>query len=698
MPAVGKEQALLLRRFRGVNIAIDSAFVDPDFLQSSRNFVPETTYLLSKRHGTRFFGGPLVNDGRIDVMQAVYDATGTLFLFYVVSSGSGDRIEFADVTGTSHAVTNGTFPSAGRRYDMSVLGGDLYVGNGVDPIKQIPVTNPTTAVDLVPYALADDTGQTSTTVADPNSILLNGTYSYRWAIFNSTSKRWDAVGPVQTIVLSGVDDLVFTAPTVAGGVVDPSGATVPLAPDQKWHLFVAVANAAIETATDQKSDGFVAAESFTMASITVDGLPVPVPSSVMRSGRFFVTHLNRVWFAVGSRVFATDVLVPGLEQQIFDAGSFFPADATFTVEDDGGGNITALFVATVTATNDSPSAPVIITTENAMWGWFGDILNDPSANRVKLSGRVGCIAQATAVPTPVGTIFCGLDSVYLIRPDVLVPQDIGWPIAPSIKSIPEGRRPFACAYYHKGFYKLAITLPGGALNTIEWWLDLRNAVRTGQLDPTPSWWGPHIAMPVSALTVGLEDPHEFDRGFGAAEGALPPTASGGLIFLMDQTNVFTEGAYPFFAGTTIVSQILTKAIDAGQPFDDKIVTRVRANGKVTILTHVPLSVIVDDVGFAGFFSSVNGLSELTFPAPTGAIWTEGVPLAPTVPAFQHQWNTATWSIAQLDEALAFAPAGRPRGRQITIRAEHRQASDVELRDFELAYLPVVRPVPTFPAT
>ena len=65
---------------------------------------------------------------------------------------------------------------------------------------------------------------------------------------------------------------------------------------------------------------------------TVDTTVVPIPSTVMRHGSHLCIHRGCLYGAGGNgdegrRVWATSVLVPGLEQATRDQGLFYPATA-----------------------------------------------------------------------------------------------------------------------------------------------------------------------------------------------------------------------------------------------------------------------------------------------------------------------------------------------------------------------------------
>ena len=237
----------------------------------------------------------------------------------------------------------------------------------------------------------------------------------------------------------------------------------------------------------------------------------------------------------------------------------------------------------MTVTTQSPDAPLLIFKNTALWAFFGDILDDPSAELLQLSAEIGCPAPLSIVETPFGTIFLGLDSVYLVRPDALTPEDIGFAIAPSIKQIPVARRAFSCAVYHRGFYKLAITPSGGTANTIQWWLDLRRNPTT-----THAWWGPHTTPPVVAFASARQDPTEIDRAL--------QLQSKGNVAAMDQPQVLTDLIDDTTGTTTqaVQSKIKLATLDDGAPFGRKVWKRLRAIARADQTTVIGVSVSADN--------------------------------------------------------------------------------------------------------
>src|SRR5262245_49275505 len=150
----------------------------------------------------------------------------------------------------------------------------------------------------------------------------SGSYEYCWALYNPSTGLY--VSRTSTDPASGYIPISVPAQSVLV-------MTVPGAPPagQVYRLFIAPRGFPIEYATAQDGD-WTAGESHTYSHIEVTPLRVPI-AGVLRTGNMLLVWRNRVVFA-GMRddpysIFATDVLLPGLEQATFNQGTFFPVSA-----------------------------------------------------------------------------------------------------------------------------------------------------------------------------------------------------------------------------------------------------------------------------------------------------------------------------------------------------------------------------------
>jgi len=648
-----RETPIPIRRFEGTLLAYDPAFVPPGFLTRAENWIPLRALVLAKRGGLEHFD--TLPAGRVQPLLFATSTAGFRYLYGVVNNAVYVSVDDAPFT----AVANGAFASAAESYAATLFGDFVYIGSDVAPIKQIPLGG--AAVDLVPLAVANDTGQSATAVDDPTSTCLAGYYAYRWAVYNHTSKQWVGVGAVHTLTTgSGSRQrLAFTAPSGAPTALDlPAGGLpqVNAADVLKWHLFLAGVDQEIEGAHDQTPDGRPPATVFAVwDDPIVTTTSVPTPSTVVRRGGVLLAHRGRVWGAGGTgasrrRVWATSILVPGLEQDLADQGLFFPAGA---VSPDLGAPVTGLAVAALSATTRSPTSPLGIFTELGTWLFFGDPVDDPTASLVQVSDEVGCVSGATVVSTPVGVLFLGKRSVYLLLPSQAEPRDVGWPIEPAVREQPMNLGTRAWAVYHRGFYKLALVPAGASEATEHWWLDLRR----GLGDP-PSWWGPHRHPPLTAAARAPSHPLENDRAWVAV-------ADTGEVLRFDVVGVPTDTV----GGTSspIVSRLTTGWLDAGAPLHNKLAKRVRGIVRVDDPTAVAITVNADDLQSASGTVSID-----TSP---GGEWD------------LSDWDATDWSVSGIQLFEWETPVPEPRGRAFMLDVTHGEAVGCELRDLELRVQP-----------
>lgn len=657
------ERAIVLRKFDGVNLLVDQAYLGPSYLRSSQNWIPGETFRLTKTPGNSAYpGGNIPGVNRVLHLIRAY-TPGNRYLYAVAdpTAAGGDQLWVSPNDGAWVRVAlagggDADFASGAQRYDMEILNGFLYVGNGVDPIFRVTIGG--TAIALTTIAAFTDgsaapTPQTQTlnfAPEDTHEEIIPGTYSYCWAIFDHTADRWIERGQTREFTLNDNTNnaLQFPAPT---GMANALSATI------RAHLFVAAINLPVEFGHDQNPEGIGttgAVAPLNLRTITTDGHPLPL-RGVARTGRYFRGHLGRLWISGDqanlTAVWATYAVVPGLEQDVFNAGIFFPVNARLPRTFD---EITAVGLAS-TGADTGPEVPFVVLTLSDTYLNYGDILDDPSQTYRHVSQTIGCVSNDTFIETPQGSIFVGLQSVYCIPPGGGVPVDIGWPIRPAIVAIPSNQRHLCTAIYHKGFYKLAIVPAGQATAVQQWWLDLRNGI-----EGVPSWWGPNVRIAPSAWCTADQDPDEVDRGFMALEGT-------GIIEMIHQPNTYSENA----GNSNIISILTTGDLDDGAPFDRKTFQRIRVTAFPGDVTSLQVSISVDGLASVG-------MDAMPLDAPGGAIWNV------------DQWNVAQWAQSGGVEGQSVTAPPRPRGRTASVQLIHSQNVALSLRDFELRYIPVPR--------
>lgn len=172
----------------------------------------------------------------------------------------------------------------------------------------------------------------------------------------------------------------------------------------------------------------------------------------------------------------------------------------------------------------------------------------------------GCISHETTQRTPIGTIWCGQDDVWVIAGDA-VPHRIGTKIRPAILGVPPSQRWQAHAVYDakNGCYRLALPTTNStndAPKFEEYWLDLRNGQPQGAMDSR--WWGPQIfaldadadsTVVFSFPSAATEDEHAvFSVGQGFASGlCYLGKSTESTAFDTDQTTI--DGALLWSAST-----------------------------------------------------------------------------------------------------------------------------------------------------
>lgn len=670
-----KEIPVLLRKFNGVDIATDSAFIGPDYLQSAQNFIPDPTFLLSKRPGSTTFRDLATDIGGTwaGFQGALYiGSSDLLYVVAVPNATSKETLYVSSAGGAFAAVPTGAFTTlANYAYGMASIGGNLYVSNGINAIKQVPFSG--TAFDLVVLPIFTDTTAAPAPTAkatDSPSNIQAGLYSFRWAVYDNVLKTWIKIGSRTALPNTTPNTVTITGAELSAlSFTSPAAGDYTLGANETFHLFVAPVNLPIEFAHDQTPEGVPNATARTVTRITADNDAVP-QIGITRTGRYLVPHRGRLWISGDqtsetskSFVYATSIIIPGLEQNIYNRGIFFPANAAFSVSPNDGEPIRGIAVANASLSYDTPSSPLLIFKDSSTWAWFGDILDDDSAQLVQLSNHVGCVAGATICSTPVGVIFCGHDSIYLISPNSLEPIDIGKSISPAIRSASATGRFFACAVYHKNFYKLAISPTGTTTNTQQWWLDLSNGLQN-------SWWGPHVLPTYANMTTHVTNTSEYDRGFGVPQGAT------GKVHLIHQLSTYTDVSPT--TPVSITSTLITKAIDGGQPFQRKIYTRLRVNGRIDSgKTSVGITVTTD----GGIFTPS---SPLMWENTTGSSWD---------PPGGAIWDSSTWAASgNFQESECILPTNRPTGQYVQVNLNHIDPVRLDMRDFELRYIPKDREV------
>jgi hypothetical protein len=706
-PKDSPEQAFRLRKFQGTATELDSTFLGPSFLQRTQNWIPTQSYRLGKRPGTALLQNVGLSTSRITHLNATHDPNGVAYLFAYCLAGSGAQVNQSVSEGGFSACPGVAFasPNPGRTITFR---NRVYAGNGVDPMKSWVIgETDNTKVQIYAALVLDPPATTpAATPGIPAGVaravvpagsdeIPTGTYSYAWGRFDKNSGLYIGRTDAQQATIPPQSSVVFTAPPGALGT------------NQVYRLFVSPRNYPIEYATMQADSVLAGATTASFSSFDVSDTRCPIAAfdnqgrTLVRTGNMFLIWRNRVVFA-GSQndpysVFSTDVILPGLEQSVFNQGTFFPVDAKVPLPH----RVTGIGVAGVTSDQDAQS-PLLFFTESQTFLAMGDPFdsNDLTAQLIEISSRVGCVGHGTIVNTPYGTLFVAMDSVYLIPPGGGYPQNIGWPIADQIRAIPVGLRATLIATFHKQFYKLIIPSPGSASNTQQWWLDLRQGVQD-----QPSWWGPHsigastlgeVPIGLSAITADPSSTLEVDRGYAAHDAS-------DRVILHHQVGL-NKDYYPGLQyGVGVASILFSGRFDADQPFIAKVITRLRLIAQVAATSPIQVRLLLDNGKQARLDDIVLGLDM----DPAGE-FTHTIYGDPPYPPVYQEWSTTTMTRAVFGsiapaEAQTITPFDRPRCLSLIVVLTHAPKPEddpqqrgavpgVELRDFELLYIPSERKV------
>jgi len=691
-PKDSPEQAFRLRKFQGTNTQIDSTFLGPSFVARSENWIPTQSYRIGVRPGHRSLQS--LGNATVTALLAAHDPNGVPYLYaYCLTPSAAAQVrQLQDEGAPSTNPPNATFPDHTARGGMVCFRDRIYAGNGKDPLMSwkigdagantltfAPITN------LGAPAAPTVTDATAGSAADRQ--VPTGTYSFAWGAYDTVKLIYTGRTDPATIAVASGKVVAFTAPSVA------------LPTNSVYRLFVSPRNFPIEYATMQADSLAASAVTNTFSSFDVSDTRVPMAGgiNVFRTGNMFLVWRNRVVFAgmqatatvpdAPYRVYATDVILPGLEQAAFNQGTLFPDFAQVPLPQ----TVTGLGIAGVTSDYDATS-PLLFFTSSRTFMVQGDPFDpnpDVPATLVELSSRVGCISHCSIVNTPYGTIWCGIDSIYLVPPGGGYPQDVGWPIADQIRQIPVGVRSQVCATFHKQFYKIAMPAAAGSTLTTQWWLDLRQGVTDA-----PSWWGPHTGVTVSAMASDPDSTREVDRGYVAAVAPTGPTTT--EIFACHQLGIYQETIPGQTTPIPIRSFLRSGRFDADQPFIPKVFTRLRLICQATAKSALHVTLFAD-AGKATVFDPVIIGEGMEDPGRfvhlhAGA---DGEPPPPN-----KCWNTAHFGSITPVEVQTIAPYTRPRALSVVVNVTHDPAQDasdndpttlksmanVELRDFELLFI------------
>ena len=223
-----------------------------------------------------------------------------------------------------------------------------------------------------------------------------------------------------------------------------------------------------------------AAPAYSTANTATNLLP-SVPTSVANFN-------NRAYFACGNVVYYSDVLVP---TTITNAGQAITmGDSTAIIGQSG---------LPVQTTSGGVISALLVFKSNQIWQITGDAAVTGSLSTNYLSLNIGCSAARSIVSAPMGVIFAGPDTAYLVTPIgsiIPVANQLGLPNA-----TPDLRTPFGyvttpsrvAAAFAGTIYRICIpTIVDGIPGTYDYWFDTRRL----------RWTGPHTFVYDCASSAG----------------------------------------------------------------------------------------------------------------------------------------------------------------------------------------------------
>ena len=310
--------------------------------------------------------------------------------------------------------------------------------------------------------------------------------------------------------------------------------------------------------------------------------------------------------------------------------------------------VTALAKNTYGSESNSLREQLVAWGSGSMWV----VSADPSSGTIEEVAKIGCLSPKTAVNTPFGLVFLGVEpgglrNVFMIDADPHLPRRIGNLITPALQNIPAAQLINATATFHNGFYKLSVATGGGATNTEQYWADFMPMLlnRPGE-EAVPEWYGPMMNLALKSFVV-FDGPGDSGQLRGGDNTA-------GTVWKLNETATFNDG------GTLIDGEIHTKSFNEGDPLRQKI-----WNG-------FTFGFLQEDTGVLSVLAVVDAgrtqvAKTLSWTA-SGSLWDSAV------------FDTDLWGgeaftedVVNLDTRLV--------GRILQLQLRHALETDFQLRDF-----------------
>jgi hypothetical protein len=377
--------------------------------------------------------------------------------------------------------------------------------------------------------------------------------------------------------------------------------------------------------SERYQSGYFVTDGFIAASVVFDYDTSPVPKS-----KFIATFQESIVVGGGSLGSESynKIFISNAQNFANFSRTGSGADLAFIAVEAGGEPITGIGTYSINTSDSGPKTEFLVGKRTKTFKINSIPTSYDGAYMDTLSGRIGLANHFTLVQTDIGTIFAGLDGVYLVR-DTGEPQAIGEDIRDILKNEDPTvgiNSSFWSACYHDGMYKLAYSPDGTAAPTRELWLNVKKMIANkGQ----PVWYGPHVGRTINYQICDVE----FVDG-DRAERICVDVAND-RIFKADRPDYSTD----FSSNIATVIELVDTAGDGGL-FANKKMVRGYLKGRVNYPINMATTISSDG-------SDVEIIDVPMVPATAG--------------------TTYNSFLSQVTRVFTFFPSGRVRGRLLKLK-------------------------------
>lgn len=377
--------------------------------------------------------------------------------------------------------------------------------------------------------------------------------------------------------------------------------------------------------SERYQSGYFVTDGLSAASVVFDYDTTPVPKS-----KFIATFQESV--IVGGGSLGSDsynrIYISNAQNFANFSETGSGAALAFVAVEAGGEPITGIGTYSINTSDQGPKTEFLVGKRTKTFKINSIPSSYTGAYMETLSGRIGLANHFTLVQTDIGTIFAGLDGVYLVR-DSGEPQAIGEDIRDILKSEDPTvgtNSSYWSACYHDGMYKLAFSVGGSATPNRELWLNVKKMIANkGQ----PVWYGPHIGRNIHYQICDVE----FVDGDRAERVCVD--IDNDRVFKADRPDYSQD----FSSNIATEIELLDTAGDGGL-FANKKMVRGYLKGRVN--------------------SAIDMTCTISSDGTDREIIT--IPLVPS-----SSGSTYSSFLAQATKAFPFFPSGRVRGRLLKMK-------------------------------